>query len=559
MKITACSIVKNEAQNITRSIKSYKDAVDEIIIVDTGSTDNTVEICKSNGTKVLFYQWNNDFSAAKNYALEHATGDWIIFLDADEWFDPKLCKAELINIINKTEINKSHAIMTTLCEYNCKTNKVIMKVLTTRIFRNSRHIRFEGAIHERITNAGKDLDQECFAAIEIFHSGYANGLANIKAKRNMEILNSQFNKGEVDAYLYFYIFRENYLLGNIDEAEKFFDLFLKCKDAEDIIESNTAIISVYEYMYRIMVQKPEKYSPEEVKKFLLDAIDKYPEVPILSYFIGCEMIKSDYCESYKWLINAINENQTYDSHFVNSFIACLADTYYKLGYISHNNGNDEQALIFYIKAIREAESSDLIVILQGILEIIGTQPEEEIILFLNSILDIAKEDIIRVVLTALKETRLHKAFIYYAVKYNKEFNGQDETTYIAMILMGQEEMVVETAIVASENAKKELRVEHSSTKKEGGNKRIDWHLDYAVIAILHGKRYELFNKYRSYFDLNHSGIIEAFFNAKTKFNLTPEINDKIKEILEKVIYLFDSNDINRLESLLPVTNGGNTH
>lgn len=549
MKITACSIVKNEAQNIARSIQSYKNAVDEIIIVDTGSTDNTVEICKSNGTKVLFYQWNNNFSAAKNYALEHATGDWIIFLDADEWFEPKLNKSTLINIINKIEINKSDAIMTTLCEYNCKTNKVIMKVLTTRIFRNSIHIRFQGAIHERITNAGKDLDQECFTEIKIFHSGYANGLAKLKAKRNIGILNSQFNKGEVDAYLYFYIFRENYLLGNIDEAEKFFYLFLKCKDAEDIIESNTAIISVYEYMYRIMVQKPEKYSFEEVKKFLLDTIDKYPEVPILSYFIGCEMIKSDYGKSYKWLMNAINTNQTYNSHFVNSFIACLADAYYKLGYISHNSGNDEQALTFYLKAISEAENSDLIVILQGILEIIGTQPEEEIILFLNSILDITKEDIIRLILTSLKKTRLHKTFIYYAIKYNREFNGQDETTYIAMILMGQEELAVETAIAASENAKKEISVGHSNTKKENSDKRIDWHIDYAVIAILYSKRLDLFEKYKGYFSLEQREIIEAFLDNKKLYDSTEVVKKEFSKIREYIYYIFDEKSLKGFDSI----------
>lgn len=550
MKITACSIVKNEAQNIARSIQSYKDAVDEIIIVDTGSTDNTVEICKSNGTKVLLHQWNNDFSAAKNYALEHATGDWIIFLDADEWFEPKLSRFMLINIIKKAQINQSNAIMTTLCEYNCKTNKVIMKVLITRIFKNSRHIRFEGAIHERITDSGKDIEQECFTGIEIFHSGYANGLAKIKSKRNIEILNSQFNKGEVNTYLYFYIFRENYLLDNIDEAEKFFDLFMSCKDAEDIIETNTAIISVYEYMYRIMIQKPEKYSPEDVKKFLLDAVDKYPGVPILSYFIGCEMIKSDYGQSYKWLMNAINTNQEYNSYFVNSFIACLADTYYKLGYISHNIGNDEQALGFYLKAVREAESSDLLVILQGILDIIGTQPEEEIILFLNSFLDITKEDIIRLILTSLKKTRLHKTFIYYAIKYNNEFNGQDETTYIAMILTGQAELAIETAIAASENAKKEIRVEHSNTKKESRDKRIDWHIDYAIIAILFSKRLDLFEKYKGYFSFEQREIIEAFLGNKKLLKTTEIVKKEYNKIREDIEYILNERNLKNFDSII---------
>ena len=86
MKISACVITKNEEKNIARCINSYKDIVDEIILVDTGSTDNTVEIAKSLGAKIYYYEWQNDFSAAKNYALSMAKGDWIIFLDADEFF-----------------------------------------------------------------------------------------------------------------------------------------------------------------------------------------------------------------------------------------------------------------------------------------------------------------------------------------------------------------------------------------------------------------------------------------------------------------------------------------
>ena len=69
-----------------RSLDSVKDYVDEIVVVDTGSTDNTIEVAKSYGAKVFESPWNNDFSTPRNMALENATGDWIIFLDADEYF-----------------------------------------------------------------------------------------------------------------------------------------------------------------------------------------------------------------------------------------------------------------------------------------------------------------------------------------------------------------------------------------------------------------------------------------------------------------------------------------
>ena len=85
-KISACYIVKNGAADLELSLKSLNNFVDEIIVVDTGSTDNTVEVAKKFGAKIFFEQWQNDFSTPRNVALKNATGDWIVFLDADEYF-----------------------------------------------------------------------------------------------------------------------------------------------------------------------------------------------------------------------------------------------------------------------------------------------------------------------------------------------------------------------------------------------------------------------------------------------------------------------------------------
>ena len=86
MKISACYIVKNEQENIRRSIESLKNQYDELIVIDTGSEDGTVDVVRSLGGKVFVYPWQDDFAAARNFALAKATGDWLIFLDADEYF-----------------------------------------------------------------------------------------------------------------------------------------------------------------------------------------------------------------------------------------------------------------------------------------------------------------------------------------------------------------------------------------------------------------------------------------------------------------------------------------
>ena len=80
--LSVCMIVKNEESNIERALSWGKGIVSEQIVIDTGSTDNTVKIAESMGAKVYHFEWIDDFSAAKNYAIEKCSGDWIAFLDA---------------------------------------------------------------------------------------------------------------------------------------------------------------------------------------------------------------------------------------------------------------------------------------------------------------------------------------------------------------------------------------------------------------------------------------------------------------------------------------------
>ncbi|WP_337960802.1 glycosyltransferase family 2 protein [Caloramator sp. mosi_1] len=98
--ISLCMIVKNEENNIAKCLNSIKDYVDEIIITDTGSTDNTKEIAKSFTDKIFDYNWNNNFADARNFCISKAKNDWVLVLDADEVvieFDIK----NILEFINK--------------------------------------------------------------------------------------------------------------------------------------------------------------------------------------------------------------------------------------------------------------------------------------------------------------------------------------------------------------------------------------------------------------------------------------------------------------------------
>ena len=98
-----CMIVKNEEKNLERCLRSVKQCKNyEIIIVDTGSTDNTLKIAKNHNAKIFKYKWNNDFSAARNKAMEYARGDWVLILDADEELAPNSYEKLLAPLIVTT-------------------------------------------------------------------------------------------------------------------------------------------------------------------------------------------------------------------------------------------------------------------------------------------------------------------------------------------------------------------------------------------------------------------------------------------------------------------------
>ena len=87
-KISACLIVKNEEEMLEPCLKSLQGVVDEIIVVDTGSTDGTIDIIKKYDCNLQHFEWINDFAAARNYAKSFATGDFMLVIDADERAEP---------------------------------------------------------------------------------------------------------------------------------------------------------------------------------------------------------------------------------------------------------------------------------------------------------------------------------------------------------------------------------------------------------------------------------------------------------------------------------------
>ncbi len=219
MKLSLCMIVKNEEDCLARCLQSVASLVDEMIVVDTGSTDGTVEIAKECGATVYADEWHDDFSKARNASLEKATGDWILVMDADEEFcseDTRVTR-ELLD----DETVKGYLVKIVSCSMGDENPAKARTHRNIRLFRNSPHHRYEGIIHEEI-----DLDHDASlaigeAAIKIFHYGYDDATDKKKkrrADRNKELLESALADDPNDATLNFYMGEKSFNEGKWEEA-----------------------------------------------------------------------------------------------------------------------------------------------------------------------------------------------------------------------------------------------------------------------------------------------------------------------------------------------------
>lgn len=172
MDLSLCMIVKNEAAALPRCLESVRSVVDEMVVVDTGSTDETRAIAQSFGARVYHFPWKNDFAAARNESLKYAQGDWILVLDADE-----VLTAEVVPSL-KQAIQHPDYVVINLLRYEVGAVQSPYSSVS-RLFRNRPDIRFSRPYHALIDDQVIALLQAephwqivDLAEVAIFHYGY---------------------------------------------------------------------------------------------------------------------------------------------------------------------------------------------------------------------------------------------------------------------------------------------------------------------------------------------------------------------------------------------------
>lgn len=175
MSLSLCMIVKNEAENLPRCLESVRSVVDEIVLVDTGSTDQTVAIAQSFGAKVSSFAWTGNFSAARNESLQHASSDWILVLDADE-----VLVKEVVPLL-KQAIQRPDYLVINLLRHEIGAVQSPYS-LVSRLFRRHAALQFSRPYHAMIDDSVTALRQQephwqvvDVTETAILHYGYEPG------------------------------------------------------------------------------------------------------------------------------------------------------------------------------------------------------------------------------------------------------------------------------------------------------------------------------------------------------------------------------------------------
>jgi tetratricopeptide (TPR) repeat protein len=215
LKLSLCMIVRDEEAMLGRCLDAVAGAVDEIIVVDTGSVDDTVAIAEARGARVLHHEWTGDFGAARNVSFDAATGDWILYLDADEVLVDG--EADALRALTGHVWREAMYLVETnhtgdLADGTAVTHDAL------RLFRNRPEYRFEGRIHEQIAHRLPGFLPERLerTPVRIEHFGYLGVVRDTKEKsrRNVELLERQAAEGDDTPFLHFNLGSELSAAGN---------------------------------------------------------------------------------------------------------------------------------------------------------------------------------------------------------------------------------------------------------------------------------------------------------------------------------------------------------
>ncbi len=236
--ISLCMIVKNEEKFLPGCLASAAPYVDEMVVVDTGSTDRTVEIARSFGARVYHFDWVHDFAAARNESLRHATGDWVLQLDADERLDLLGSPQALREAAMAPGVDGYVVLI--VCHRGAQDQSNYSVSHNYRFFRKLPGIHYEREVHESVEpfllRAGARTANAPFV---IEHEGYRDDGVSLRGKleRNLEILKRRLEQTPQDPFALYYLGATYTSIGRLEEGLKALEQGLELEETNDCLKA----------------------------------------------------------------------------------------------------------------------------------------------------------------------------------------------------------------------------------------------------------------------------------------------------------------------------------
>lgn len=343
MKISLCMITKNEESLLANCLNSVEKYVDEIIIVDTGSTDNTCKIALSYGAKIYHKAWENNFAKARNFGVNKAKGEWILFIDADETLE----HGELLKSLIDQADEDITGYLFNICNYFNEQKTQIERSISLRLFRNKSEMRFSGAIHEQLPIKDKSV---ILTDLTIHHYGYIPSISinKEKSKRNLAILEQEIRYTPKDSFVNYNLGSEYVRLHQYEKAIPYFKEALKNINEESGYEAR-----LYKMLGICYFAKKEW---ADAIAIISAGINKFPDYPDLFYLRG---LSYEETENFLEAIIDFLTCLTLDNKEIeNNKMYVIEDgitsykAYYSLGRVYEKSSKIQEALTAYIRALK---------------------------------------------------------------------------------------------------------------------------------------------------------------------------------------------------------------
>lgn len=382
IKLSQCMIVKNEEKNIEKALSWAKPIAFEQIVVDTGSTDRTVELAKKLGAKVYHFKWVDDFSAAKNFAIEHASGDWIAFLDADEYLGSQQEAESFLKLLQRLEDSYEeekgpHIISASVLCLDDE-GKVFSKGVEEHVFRNMSGLRFHRKIHEVIdfdpSMRRKPVYYNAQEEISIYHTGYAGGEETQieKSKRNIRLLEQILQQNPNDYNSRYYLGIALFVAGEKKRAEK---LFYEVIHYQGAGLGNIIRDQAYFYLMKSILNEGDLEREQELLRIYEGIQICSPDYPDPDYLMGAWFARRrEWAPSIQYYLQAIQKMDSYKGQTPMEAISQLENIFSTLAVAYYNLGDLSSTVQYSVTALRT--NKRIYELLCMLLNLLQTEPGE---------------------------------------------------------------------------------------------------------------------------------------------------------------------------------------